>query len=418
MKKMNVLLGITGGIAAYKIPELIRRLREKDASVQVVLTKNANKFVTETTLQALSGRRVRTDLWDNEAEASMSHIELARWAECVIVAPATAEFLSRLAAGSALDLLSTLCLATQAPLMIAPSMNHVMWKNQAVQDNCSLLKSRGTYIIGPGHGEQACGEIGYGRMAEPLDIIEYVLNTESIDTNSKKNKILKDKRVLVTAGPTREAIDPVRFVSNRSSGKMGYAIARVFAEYGASVLLISGPVNIEIPTGVECIKIESAEELYKKTHQNITDIDIFVGTAAVADYRPKRAYENKIKKSAKEMILEFEKSPDILASVSKLDSAPFTVGFAAETQNLKEHAKSKLKSKNLDMIIANEVGKGSGFDQDENAVNVFWSSGERSFEKTQKYILANKLVSLITETYMQKKQSSNVLKLPKASQQE
>lgn len=403
MTKQNILLGVTGGIAAYKTPELVRRLRDRGASVQVVMTASAAQFVTETSLQAVSGRPVRANLWDAEAEAAMGHIELARWADKVLIAPATAEFMARLASGSASDLLATLCLATEAPLIIAPSMNHVMWANAAVQANRDLLVSRGIRMLGPADGDQACGETGPGRMLEPDDIAAAICADESPGETAaavpNEPGVLQGRKVMITAGPTREAIDPVRFISNRSSGKMGYALAQAASDAGASVILLSGPVDLQAPDGVELISVETAEEMLAATHANVSDVDIFIATAAVSDYRPSNPKTNKIKTKQPAMTVELVRSPDILASVAKLDSGPFTVGFAAETDRLQEHALGKLAAKQLDMIIANEVGAGLGFEQEENAVHVFWRNGDRAFPLAHKSDLAKELVALIHERY-------------------
>jgi len=410
MKPRNVLLGITGGIAAYKTPDLVRRLREQGADVQVVMTDGATHFVTATSLQAVSGHPVRTSLWDADAEAAMSHIELARWADRVLVAPATADFLAKLATGSAPDLLTTLCLATEAPILLAPAMNHVMWSNPAVQANCRALESRGIRMLGPAEGDQACGESGPGRMLEPADLAARVLQADS--GAAIKTGPLAGRRVMVTAGPTREAIDAVRYISNRSSGKMGYALAEAAAAAGARVTLLSGPVAIESPAGVERVFIESADELFAATHARIDDIDIFIGAAAVADYRPRQAAPGKLKKRTTEMNVELVRCPDVLASVARLQDGPFTVGFAAETDRLREYALSKLEGKQLDMIVANEVGDGRGFDQDANEVHVFWRTGERAFPLTDKKTLARQLIDLVAERYDSSFGSGTATELP------
>jgi phosphopantothenoylcysteine decarboxylase/phosphopantothenate--cysteine ligase len=394
---MNVVLGISGGIAAYKTPELVRRLRDRGAEVQIVMTASAEEFVTPTALQAVSGRPIRSNLWDKEAEASMSHIELARWADRVLIAPATAEVMARLASGAAPDLLTTLCLATEAPLAIAPAMNHVMWNNPAVQANRKLLEKRGVEILGPDHGSQACGETGAGRMLDPDDIAAAVCGPELVARGP--DGLLAGMTVLVTAGPTRESIDPVRYISNRSSGKMGYAIASAAAAQGATVILISGPVNLRAPDGVQVHHAQSAEEMYAQTHAHIVAADIFIGAAAVSDYRAAKAEAQKIKKSESTMTIELVRSPDILASVAALDNAPFTVGFAAETENVREYAIGKLENKKLDMIVANRVGDDCGFDCDDNAVEVYWDNGEKAFPMTAKTELAHQLIELITERY-------------------
>lgn len=403
MAEKRILLGITGGIAAYKTPELVRRLRERGAEVQVVMTRSAKEFVTETTLQAVSGRPVRANLWDKEAEAAMGHIELARWADLVLIAPATAEFMSRLAAGSAPDLLATLCLATEAPLVIAPAMNRVMWANAAVQANRRILDERGVRMLGPESGNQACGETGEGRLMEP-DVIAAAVMGPAI-VGSADRLPLAGRKVLITAGPTREAIDPVRFISNRSSGKMAYAIARAVRAAGAEVTLISGPVDLPAPDGVARVDVESAQEMHDATHERIDNVDIFIAAAAVADYSAASVKDHKIKKSEEKMTIALTRTPDILQSVASLEDAPFTVGFAAETRNLKKYARSKLEKKGLDMIIANVVGKDRGFDSDENTVEVFWPGGERSFPTMDKEKLAVALVELVAERYRERSSS-------------
>jgi phosphopantothenoylcysteine decarboxylase/phosphopantothenate--cysteine ligase len=397
MATQNIILGITGGIAAYKAPELVRRLRDRGASVQVVMSGSAGQFVTETVLQAVSGQPVRQSLWDAEAEAAMGHIELARWADLVLIAPATAEFMARLAAGAAPDLLTTLCLASTAPIIIAPAMNHVMWANPAVQANRVLLEERGVRLLGPEDGDQACGETGVGRMMQPDDIVAAIQPIAPVSIESSAP--LQGKTVMVTAGPTREAIDPVRYITNRSSGKMGYAIVRAARDAGANVILISGPVGMNEPAGVERVCIETAEEMFAATHEHIQGVDIFIAAAAVSDYRPDSQRQNKIKKSGPTMQLDLVKSPDTLASVAKLVDGPFTVGFAAETEQVRDYAVGKLESKKLDMIVANRVGPDRGFDKDDNAVDVFWHGGEQSFPMTVKTELAGHLIQLIAERY-------------------
>lgn len=397
MSGTKIILGVTGGIAAYKAPELVRRLRDRGAIVQVVMTHSAREFTTETALQAVSGRPVRSDLWDPQAEAAMGHIELARWADRILVAPATAEFMARLAGGFASDLLGTLCLATTAPICLAPAMNHVMWASEAVQANRRLLESRGVQLLGPDTGDQACGESGPGRMLQPEAIAKIIAGPVAVARTA--GAPLRGKTVMITAGPTLEAIDPVRFISNRSSGKMGYSLASAAAAAGAKVLLLSGPVSLPVPRGVECTDIESAEELHAAVHRSISGVDIFIGAAAVSDYRPAATEPNKIKKVRTELRLDLVRNPDILASVAELPRRPFTVGFAAETEKLREHALQKLEQKKLDMIIANKVGHGVGFDSDENAVDVYWKNGQRSFSLSAKAALAGDLIELIAERY-------------------
>ena len=392
---MNILLGITGGIAAYKAPDLVRRLKERGADVQIVMTASAAEFVTDTSLQAVSGRQVRSNLWDKEAERAMSHIELARWADVVLIAPATAEVMARIVSGGAPDLLTTICLATEAPLAVAPAMNHVMWNNPATQANRKVLEERGVHILGPAVGSQACGETGAGRMLDP-DVIAAAVFDIGI---SKDEGLLAGKKVVITAGPTREAIDPVRYITNRSSGKMGYAMARAAAAQGADVVLVSGPVSLFEPSGIDVRKVVTAQEMYEATHACIGDADIFIAAAAVADYRPADLKSQKIKKTDESMNLELVRCPDILASIAALDPAPFTVGFAAETEKVDEYAQSKLEIKKLDMIIANRVGDDRGFDRDDNEVSAFWAKGEKRFPNAQKAVLAKHLIELVAQRY-------------------
>lgn len=392
---MNIVLGITGGIAAYKTPDLVRRLRERGADVQIVMTASAEEFVTGTALQAVSGRPIRSNLWDKEAEAAMSHIELARWADIVLIAPATAEIMSRIVSGGAPDLLTTICLATEAPVAVAPAMNRIMWSNPATQANRDILEARGIHILGPAVGSQACGETGAGRMLEPDTIAAAVFDIAT----GKGEGLLDGKKVVITAGPTREPIDPVRYISNRSSGKMGYAMARAAAAQGADVVLISGPVNLPDPPGVEVRNVTTAQEMNDAAHDCAGAADLFIAAAAVADYRPASVKEQKIKKNDVSMTLDLVRCPDILASIADLDAGPFTVGFAAETEKVDEYARSKLEKKNLDMIIANRVGNDCGFDRDDNTVSVFWGDGEKRFPKAQKSALARDLIELIAQRY-------------------
>lgn len=386
----RILLGVTGGIAAYKSPDLVRRLRERGAEVQVVMTRGAANFITPLTLQAVSGRPVRDTLWDGSAEAAMDHIELARWADAVLVAPATADFLARLAHGHADDLLSTLCLATEAPLAVAPAMNHIMWGQAATRANVALLESRGVAMFGPGTGEQACGETGEGRMLEPAELAGLLLARLSCE------RVLAGLKVVITAGPTRELIDPVRFISNRSSGKMGYAIACAARDAGAEVVLVSGPVALPAPAGVRRVCVESAEQMYEAVHAALPGTDIYIGTAAVADYRPVAVAPQKIKKTAENLRVELIRAPDILGSVAALrQGRPFVVGFAAETENLEEHARRKLLGKRLDMIAANRVGEGLAFDRDDNSLLVLWNGGREDLGTGGKPELARRLVTLI-----------------------
>jgi phosphopantothenoylcysteine decarboxylase / phosphopantothenate---cysteine ligase len=394
MQGKRILLGVTGGIAAYKSPDLVRRLRERGAEVQVVMTAAAQEFVTSATFQAVSGRPVRTDLWDAAAEAAMGHIELARWAEVVLIAPATADFLARLATGQANDLLTTLCLATQAPVVVAPAMNHIMWSNAATRANVGTLTQRGIHIFGPGSGDQACGEVGEGRMLEPLDLAERVA---ALQTGAAGP--LKGRRVLITAGPTRERIDPVRFISNRSSGKMGFAVAQAIQEAGAEVVLVSGPVNIFTPPGVRRVDVESAADMLAAVLREVEGIDIFISTAAVADYRPAHPAEQKIKKTSDTLDLNMERTSDVLATVAARSSRPFVVGFAAETESVEQNARLKLVKKNLDMIAANEVGHDKAFDCEDNHLIVLTRNGRHDLGKASKVELARKLVAQIVQSY-------------------
>ena len=387
----NILLGVTGGIAAYKAPDLVRRLRERGADVQVVLSAGAERFITPMTLAAVSGREVRTSLWDEAAEAAMGHIELARWADTILIAPATADVIARLAAGYANDLLTTLCLASEAELVIAPAMNHVMWSHAATQANCAVLRERGARFIGPADGDQACGETGAGRLTEPSEIAELV--------TVQPNPALAARRVMITAGPTREPIDPVRYLTNRSSGRMGYALAEAFVASGADVTLVSGPVSLEPPHGVTLLSVETATEMRDTVIEQIGGVDIFIGAAAIADYTPDTVAESKIKKNDAEMSLAMVRTPDTLASVAARPNAPFTVGFAAETDRVREYALGKLRKKRLDMIVANRVGKGQGFDVPQNEVTVFWNGGEKSWPRMCKKALSRELVELIGERY-------------------
>jgi phosphopantothenoylcysteine decarboxylase/phosphopantothenate--cysteine ligase len=394
MKGQRILLGVTGGIAAYKSAELVRQLRERGAQVQVVMTEAARQFITATTFQALSGRTVRTDLWDGAAEAAMGHIELARWAELLLVAPASADFLARLAHGLADDLLTTLALATTAPIAVAPAMNQAMWGHAATQANVALLQQRGVRVLGPGVGAQACGEVGPGRMLEPIEI------TALIAPLLSREGPLQGQRVLVTAGPTRECIDPVRFVSNRSSGKMGFAVAQAMQEAGAEVILVSGPVSLATPAGVRRIDVESCDQMYAAVQQELPGTAIFIGTAAVADYRPLQCAPQKIKKTSETLGLELTRTVDILAHVSASTPRPFVVGFAAETHAVEQHARAKLLAKNLDLIAANEVGHTKAFDCDHNALLVLWRGGGRvELPSASKCELAYALTGLIVERY-------------------
>lgn len=389
----RILLGVTGGIAAYKSPDLVRRLAERGADVQVAMTAAAQQFVTPMTFQAVSGHPARTDLWDAAAEAAMGHIELARWAELVLVAPASASFLAHLAHGQADDLLSTLCLATDAPIAVAPAMNRLMWANAATQANVATLRSRGVQVFGPAEGDQACGEVGPGRMLEPLALAELAMDLLA------ESDELAGLRVLITAGPTRERIDPVRFISNRSSGKMGFAVAQAARQAGAQVTLVSGPVSLDAPPGVKRIDVESAEQMQSVVNAEVDATDIFISAAAVADYRPPQALAQKLKKTGDTLKLDLVRAPDILASVAARARRPFVVGFAAETEKIEQHAREKLRKKNLDMIAANLVGEGIAFDCDDNALMVLWPEGARTLERASKMEVARGLIRLIAERY-------------------
>ena len=400
LSNKRVVLGVSGGIAAYKSAELVRRLREAGAEVRVVMTAGATRFITPLTLQALSGQPVRSALFDTAAEAAMGHIELARWADVVLIAPASANTLARLAQGLADDLLSTLCLATRAPLLVAPAMNQAMWEHAATQQNVSILRDRGVRICGPGSGSQACGEIGPGRMLEADALIEATAGVFATGA-------LAGLRVLVTAGPTREAIDPVRFVSNRSSGKMGYAVAQAAQEAGAQVTLISGPVALPAPPRMEVVQVDSAADMHIAVMERAAHCDIFIAAAAVADYRPAEIAQHKLKKTAASMALALERTTDILATVATLRPAPFTVGFAAETEQLDNHARGKRMAKSLDMIAANLVNvPGQGFDADDNALTLYWEGGSIALERQSKTRLAQQLIAQIATRYRLKQDTA------------
>jgi phosphopantothenoylcysteine decarboxylase / phosphopantothenate---cysteine ligase len=389
----RILLGVTGGIAAYKGAEIVRRLKERGAEVQVVMTGAARQFVTPLTFQALSGRAVRTDLWDESAEAAMGHIELARWPDRILVAPASADFLARLAHGLASDLLTTLCLATDVPITVAPAMNRLMWANAATRANMALLAARGIEVIGPAEGDQACGETGPGRMVEPDVLAAAVIN------RAATSGALAGRKVIVTAGPTRERIDPVRFITNRSSGKMGFAVAEAARAAGAEVILISGPVSVCTPPGVRRVDVETADQMLAAVNENLGGTDIFIAAAAVSDYRPVQVSTEKIKKTSDSLVLALSRTTDILATVAGGAARPFVVGFAAETQNVERNALAKLEGKNLDIIAANQVGEGLAFDQDDNALAVFWRGGGRELKRAGKAQIAAELIALIAERF-------------------
>jgi phosphopantothenoylcysteine decarboxylase/phosphopantothenate--cysteine ligase len=365
----KILVGMSGGIAAYKIPELVRRLIDQGATVRVVMTAGAQAFITPLTLQAVSGHPVHTDLLDTGAEAAMGHIELAKWADLIMLAPASANLIGRLAHGLADDLLTTVCLATAAPILVAPAMNQQMWANPAVQANCALLRQHGMVIIEPASGAQACGDVGAGRMPEALQLRDAI--NQAFTTTTKP---LAGKTLLITAGPTREALDPVRFFSNHSSGKMGFALAQMAQQLGANVILVAGPCALVTPAHVARIDVTSAADMLAAVEANITGVDIFIGCAAVADYRPREIASTKVKKSLDSMHIELVRNPDILATVAARPQPPFTIGFAAETSNLAEYAKDKLSRKKLNMIAANDVSDARiGFNSDNNAMTLFWT---------------------------------------------
>ncbi|WP_028763046.1 bifunctional phosphopantothenoylcysteine decarboxylase/phosphopantothenate--cysteine ligase CoaBC [Shewanella colwelliana] len=387
----KILLGIGGGIAAYKSADLVRRLKERGADVRVVMSQSAQEFITPLTLQALSGHPIATDLLDTAAEAAMGHIELARWADLVIIAPATANLIARINAGMADELITTTCLATEAPVVLCPAMNQQMYRNPATQANLDSLRSRNITIWGPASGNQACGEVGPGRMEEPLVIAERVEQFFA-------PKILQGMSLLLTAGPTREAIDPVRYISNHSSGKMGFAIAKAAAEMGAKVTIVAGPVNLDTPLNVNRVNVKSTQEMLDAVMEQVHHSDIFIGCAAVCDYRVADIANDKIKKSAEEMALALVRNPDILATVSAHKQRPFTVGFAAETQDVEHYAKDKLKRKKLDMIAANDVSDPAlGFNSDDNALKVYWANGQFELPATDKLTLARQLLTLIAK---------------------
>ena len=388
LANLRILLGVSGGIAAYKATELTRRLRDAGADVRVVLTENAARFVTALTFQALSGQPVRSGLWDEAAEAAMGHIELARWAQRILIAPASADLIARLAHGLADDLLTTLCLASTAPLALAPAMNQQMWAHAATQANLGVLRSRGAVVLGPGSGSQACGEFGAGRLLEADAIVAELMALHG-------GKLLAGTRVLVSAGPTFEDIDPVRYLGNRSSGRMGFAVAQAAAEAGASVQLVAGPVHLPTPAGVARSDVRSAREMHATVMQHVPQCDIFISAAAVGDYRPAEIAAHKLKKTGGALALTLTENPDILAEVAALKKRPFLVGFAAETQNLRTYARAKLERKKLDLIAANRVGGGDGFDAADNELLLLWPDGEEALARGAKLDLARALIARI-----------------------
>ena len=388
----NILLGVTGGIAAYKSAEIVRGLKKAGSSVRVVMTQSAKEFITPLTLQALSGNPVSTDLLDVEAEAAMGHIELARWADAILIAPATANTLAKLSSGRADDLLSSITLAFDGPIGLAPAMNQAMWKDERTQSNIQNLEHKNFSLYGPGSGEQACGDVGLGRMLEPSEIIELFASLFEAGTMSNKS-------ILITAGPTQEPIDPVRYLTNRSSGKMGYALAEAAVEAGAQVTLVSGPVNIEPPASCNLVSVKTAEEMHEAVMHHIKKKDIYIGTAAVADYSPTKVEGSKIKKdrSNSPLVLEMKENKDILKEVSELEDKPYMVGFAAETDDLLENARKKLETKKLDLIIANDVSdKSIGFDSNENEVTLITSSEELLLDRDSKKKIAKKILEFIS----------------------
>ena len=423
----KILLGISGGIASYKSAIFARRLQDAGAEVRVVMTSGAQAFITPLTLQALTGNPVHTDLLDESAEAAMGHIELARWADLIVIAPASANTLARLATGLADDLLGTLCLATTSNIMLAPAMNHQMWANVATQANANILKDRGFILVEPASGHQACGETGSGRMPEPEDLCDQVIEwfkanptvnsalrsipgetASSVKSQTHSNtpseapsfRSLAGKHVLITAGPTVEPIDPVRYISNHSSGKMGYALAEAAVAAGAKVTLVSGPTKLDAPAGVNRIDVQQANEMLAEVEKCVPTTDVFIAVAAVADYRMTSIADEKIKKNSDEMTLTLVKNPDVLKTVSFRDDRPFCVGFAAETQNVADHARGKLEKKRLDLIAANDVGQEDVpvFGSDNNALDVYWGSdGHKRIDRAPKRAVAAALLDIIAE---------------------
>jgi phosphopantothenoylcysteine decarboxylase/phosphopantothenate--cysteine ligase len=389
----RILLGVTGGIAAYKSADLVRRLQDAGASVQVVMTAAAQEFITPLTMQALSGNPVHTTLLDPAAEAGMGHIQLARWADLILIAPASADFIARLVQGQGNDLLTTLCLATPAPIAIAPAMNQGMWRNASTQANVEILQQRKIHIFGPAAGEQACGDVGVGRMLEALELVDAAA---SLFVSGS----LAGKKVVITAGPTREALDPVRYISNHSSGKMGYALAQAAIEAGAKTVLISGPTQLTAPARAQLISVTTAQEMLAASVQEAQGCDVFIAAAAVADYRAAQVAAHKIKKStdADKMVLELVKNPDIVATIAALENKPFTVGFAAESENLLAYAQQKLTRKNLDLIIANNIAEaGIGFNADDNAVTLIDKTQQQVLTQRSKQQLARDLIAIIAQ---------------------
>ncbi|MEY3786848.1 MAG: hypothetical protein RIQ94_2623 [Pseudomonadota bacterium] len=393
----HILLGVSGGIAAYKSAELVRLFKKQGAEVQVVMTKSAMQFVSPLTFQALSGNPVHSELLDADVENAMGHISLARWADCLIIAPATANIIAKLSHGIADDLLSTLYLAATCPVYVAPAMNQAMWNKAVTRENIETLLRHGVKLIGPEQGDQACGETGFGRLSEPVVICKHL--TDALEyQNHSPVQCLQGLKVLISAGPTREPLDPVRYLTNRSSGKMGYALANAALKAGAEVTLVSGPVSLTAPNNVQLIKVETARQMYDAVMSKASEHAIYIGAAAVADYSPVVMQPEKIKKQDAQATIILQKTKDILADVAGLDKRPFTVGFAAETHNLEDYAREKLIRKKLDMIAANWVGQEQGgFDSEQNALHVFWKSGDKTFSMMDKTQLAEQLITLIAE---------------------
>jgi phosphopantothenoylcysteine decarboxylase/phosphopantothenate--cysteine ligase len=399
----KIVLGVCGSIAAYKSADLVRRLKEMGAEVRVVMTQSAGEFITALTLQTLSHNPVHQHLLDCDSESNMSHIELARWADLVLIAPCSANFMSKLVQGMADDLLSTVCLATRAPIVYVPAMNNAMWENKATQENVTTLQQRGFVRFGPASGDQACGETGLGRMLEPVQISNQLIELF-------QPGLLQGKNIMITAGPTREDIDPVRFISNRSSGKMGFASAQAAMEAGANVTLVCGPVNLTTPQNINRLDVRTADEMKSVVMENISTTDIFISAAAVADYRPETIETKKIKKTASKLDLKLVRNPDIVSLVANKTSPPFTVGFAAETDNVRENALTKLSAKSLDMIAANEVGKEQGgFDSNENALTIYWQGGEQTLPMADKNTIARQLMTIIAEKFREKSSANSAL---------
>ncbi|MGZ8946957.1 MAG: bifunctional phosphopantothenoylcysteine decarboxylase/phosphopantothenate--cysteine ligase CoaBC [Methylococcaceae bacterium] len=397
--KKHILLGVSGGIAAYKSAELVRLLRKQGAEVRVVMTKSAMQFIGPLTFQALSGNPVHSELLDADAENAMGHISLARWADLLIIAPATANLIAKLSHGLADDLLSTLYLAATCPVYVAPAMNQAMWNKVVTQGNMEKLQRHAVMVIGPEQGDQACGETGFGRMSEPVDICRHLAHALEEQTPSTA-LCLQGLKVLISAGPTREPLDPVRYLTNRSSGKMGYALANAALKAGAEVTLVSGPVTLAAPANIELVPVETAAQMYEAVMSRASEHSIYIGAAAVADYSPAIMQPEKIKKQDEQSTIILQKTKDILADVAKLDKRPFTVGFAAETHELEAYARDKLARKKLDMIAANWVGRDlGGFDSEQNALHVFWENGEKTLAMMDKARLAEQLISLIAERF-------------------